>query len=368
MAKTSEQEKKQNAIVAADMQLNGAGLVLKSAADLKLVAELFINSGVVPHSFDTAAKIAVVVEAGQELGFKPWQSIQNFHIVQGQLGLKSTAIGGLIRSSGVCKHLKQSYSGKEGTDSFCAVVTSQRKDDVTEHETSFSVADAKAAGLWGKDNWKHYPKDMLMWRALSRHGRAFYGDVLCGFYSAEELAEVHPPAEQPTPEVPPREERKHIESEVKNGKAVLQDELNKLLIEFRKYAEFALQADLGDVSGPIWNQAFAKFASAYFQDDSKDYRQIDAYTLDVLAELGAALKADGIPDDALDIIRQTGQMLTTEEAEQHAEEKLRNYKYKCQACEHTFDEQPKKKMNKWQCPKCLRLQVVELQEAEVADE
>lgn len=298
------EKKKENIEVAANMQMNGAGLVLRSANELKLTAELFFKGGILPATLNTMAKVACVIEAGLELGFKPWQSIQNLHIVNGQIGIKSTAIGGLIRSSGKAKCLKQYYKGEEGTDDYRAIVQSQRTDDETVHDTEFSIADAKTAGLWGKDNWTHYPKDMLMWRALSRHGRAYYGDVLSGFYSVDELAEIRPPTEALGPEVPSREERKQVDAVVKDTAEITKEKLSECYMDFVKNAEEDLGVSfelLGLTDKEIW-PVFGKFAEAILKLEDFNYEDATNYTLEYATTILGCLVLDGIPTDIVKLI------------------------------------------------------------------
>src|SRR5690606_26021257 len=54
-----------------------------------------------------------------------------------------------------------------------------------------SVADAKAADLWGKVGpWKEYPFRMLRFRARSFALRDTFGDALRGLLSAEEAQDI----------------------------------------------------------------------------------------------------------------------------------------------------------------------------------
>jgi len=56
---------------------------------------------------------------------------------------------------------------------------------------SFSVADAKKAGLWGNNTWAKYPKRMLQMRARGLCLRDAYPDVLNGLEIAEEMNDLH---------------------------------------------------------------------------------------------------------------------------------------------------------------------------------
>lgn len=55
----------------------------------------------------------------------------------------------------------------------------------------FSVADAKTAGLWGKQGpWKQFPDRMLQMRARGFAARDGAADVLGGLYLREEVDET----------------------------------------------------------------------------------------------------------------------------------------------------------------------------------
>jgi len=305
-------EKEQNAIVAQNVQINGAGIELRTLADMKVAAETFINSGLCPAHFNTAAKVIVTMQAGAELGFGPWTSLQVMHVVKGKVGIESSAIGGLIRSRGKPKTMRQFYEGEEGTDDFKAVVISQRGADPSECRTEFSITDAKTAKLWNKKSsqgedstWVKYPKDMLMYRALSRHGRQFYGDVLCGVYTEHELAEIQEPQAQPTPDAGSREDRKQVDAKISDTQTVVRQELRELYIDmFIKKTQQDLSCNfelMGLSDTELW-PVFAKLAKAILDPEMSteiDYTEIEHYTLTNIVELRNALQLDGIPDDIL---------------------------------------------------------------------
>ena len=58
-------------------------------------------------------------------------------------------------------------------------------------EASYTVDDAKAAGLLGKDNWKRTPEDMLVARATTRAVRRYAPEVMVGLVAGtDELDEI----------------------------------------------------------------------------------------------------------------------------------------------------------------------------------
>lgn len=184
----------------APIELNKAGMELKNIDDMWRAAQMFHASSLVPEAMDSPQKIVVALQAGAELGFLPWQSLQCLYVVKGRVGLSGQAMLGLIRKHKTCEYIKTSFDGREYEDNFQAVVTSKRRDEGVEHITTFSVDDAKRAGLWegmGKTRpkespWYKHPKDMLTWRAVSRHTRLYYSDDITGFYTEDEIMAMAP--------------------------------------------------------------------------------------------------------------------------------------------------------------------------------
>jgi hypothetical protein len=177
-----------------DIKLASAGMQLQNIDDMWRAAQMFVSSGLCPKALDTPQKVIVALQAGAELGFLPWQSLQSLYVVSGRVGLSGSSMVALIRRSKQCEFLDMKMEGQQFEDDYKAIVSSKRLDEPIEHVSDYSVADAKKAKLWsGKDNWEKYPKDMLTWRAVSRHARLFYADVITGFYTEEEIESMGPP-------------------------------------------------------------------------------------------------------------------------------------------------------------------------------
>jgi hypothetical protein len=175
-------------------------LQLSTIDDLWRTAKMFVQSGLCPQTLNSPEKVVVALQAGAELGFKPWQSLQSLHVINGRVGLEGQAMLALVRKSRTCEYVICSFEGKPYEDTFRAVVISKRRDEPVQNSTDFSVDDAKRAKLWGvgKDNWEKYPKDMLTWRAVSRHCRRYYSDEISGMYSTDELETLEPKPLQET--------------------------------------------------------------------------------------------------------------------------------------------------------------------------
>ncbi len=176
------------------------GMNLQSVDDMWRAAQMFSGSGLCPNGLDSPNKVIVALQAGAELGLLPWQSLQSLYVVNGRVGLSGSTMVGLIRRSKECEYFDMGFEGEPFKDTFRAIVKSKRRDEPIEHITDFSVDDAKRANIWeGKDKtkphlspWVKYPKDMLTWRAVSRHARLYYADVITGFYTEGEIQDMVP--------------------------------------------------------------------------------------------------------------------------------------------------------------------------------
>jgi hypothetical protein len=146
------------------------------------------NTMVPPAYKGQPESIMLAVQMGSELGLAPMQSLQNIAVVNGRPTVWGDAVVGLCRQSPVCKDIVETFTG-EG-DKMIATCTAIRV-GAEPVARSFSVEDAKKAGLWGKAGpWQQYPKRMLQMRARGFAVRDAFPDVLRGLITAEEAADI----------------------------------------------------------------------------------------------------------------------------------------------------------------------------------
>jgi len=148
------------------------------------------NSDLVPKDFKNKPENCLIaIQWGAELGLKPLQALQNLAIINGRPALWGDAVIALVRSSPLCESITESDDGKTAT---CKV--KRRGED--EEVRTFSMDDAKAAGLAGKQGpWTQYPKRMRQMRARAFALRDVFPDVLRGMPIAEEIMDI--PASEP---------------------------------------------------------------------------------------------------------------------------------------------------------------------------
>jgi hypothetical protein len=179
---------------AAPMVLGPGGQVrLSSMKEAFLYCEWLQKSGLAPKN-DTASQILVKLQAGAELGFPPMRALASLVVVNGKLTLQGDAMLALIRASGKGRVIVGVTGEGENRVAHCDI---ERFDTKEKDRVTFSWQDAKRAGLTGKDTYKSYGEDMLIWKAVARAARRYFSDVIGGV-STEEDARTY----EPTPYVP----------------------------------------------------------------------------------------------------------------------------------------------------------------------
>ena len=151
-------------------------------------ASLIASSSFCPKGLqDRPGDVLVALQMGQELGLKPMQAIQNIAVINGRPSLWGDAMLAVCRLAKGFEFIKEEYD--EVSKRATCVVKRRNEPEVT---SSFSMEDAKLAGLWGKQGpWSTYPRRMLQMRARGFALRDAFPDTLRGIIIKEE-AEDYP--------------------------------------------------------------------------------------------------------------------------------------------------------------------------------
>ena len=130
----------------------------------------------------TQAQAMVKVMAGAEIGLPPFASMSGIHIVQGKPVLGANLIATLVKNDP-----RYNYRVKRADNEAC--VLEWHEGGKVAGESSFTMAEAQAAGLTGKPTWKSYPSDMLFARALTRGARRYAPGIFGGapIYTPDEM-------------------------------------------------------------------------------------------------------------------------------------------------------------------------------------
>ena len=148
-------------------------------------SQYLADSDLVPKDFKgRPGNCLIAIQWGAELGLKPLQAMQNLAIINGRPSLWGDAVIALVRASPLCEYVNES---DDGTTATCKV----KRRGESEQARTFSMDDAKAAGLAGKQGpWTQYPKRMRQMRARAFALRDVFPDVLRGLPVAEELMDM----------------------------------------------------------------------------------------------------------------------------------------------------------------------------------
>lgn len=184
------------------MQSGGAirPIVPQSMEDAYRLAKAVCMAGMAPKGLDTPEKAMIAILQGMEVGMTPMASLQRIAVVNGRPTIWGDGAMSLVRGSGLCEYVREQTDGSG--DARVAVCAVKRRGEREEVSRRFSVADAKKAGLWGKQGpWQQYPDRMLQMRARAFALRDVFADVLGGMYLREELEDA--PMRDVTPVSPP---------------------------------------------------------------------------------------------------------------------------------------------------------------------
>lgn len=182
-------------------------------------ANILLKSKLVPNHFyeqlpdkkpdfskgKVEAVVAVLIQAYQ-LDIPPMTALQHIIPVNGLLSIKGDLAKSMIFNSGVLKKgsWKEEEFGSIEEGNLVVKITATRDDNGQTITRSFSVEQAKRAGLWitesqanGSDGWKYrasawwkYPARMINYRALGFLARDLFPDVLAGIYTTEEAMDL----------------------------------------------------------------------------------------------------------------------------------------------------------------------------------
>jgi hypothetical protein len=185
--------------------MNSGGSVLSIVPQnldeaVRLARGLSTAGTMVPEQFrnDEGATLAAIL-TGLDIGLKPTQALKSITVINGRSCVWGDALPALMQQAGHSLDVEILGDG----DELRAVATLKRGDTGQIIVREFSVADAKAAGLFEKKGpWQQYLKRMLSMRARTWACRDGAADTLMGLQVAEEVRDYEPATPR---DVTPRE-------------------------------------------------------------------------------------------------------------------------------------------------------------------
>lgn len=127
--------------------------------------------------------VLAIMLAGHEAGIQPMQSLQKIHIIEGRPAMAAELMRALV-----LQHGHELNYDEVSTTSVTA--SGRRRGNERWTKVTWTMDDARRGGLDGKQNWRKWPRAMLIARATAELCRMIFADVLAGIsYTVEELSD-----------------------------------------------------------------------------------------------------------------------------------------------------------------------------------
>lgn len=150
------------------------------------LAAWIAKSDLAPRDYkDKPQNVLIAMQMGLEVGLSPMQSIQNIAVINGRPSIWGDSMLALCQNHRDFESIDENQSTNE--KGVCIV----KRRGMEPQTRTFTVDDAKKAGLWGKAGpWQTAPTRMLKLRARAFALRDTFADALRGLQSAEEQRDV----------------------------------------------------------------------------------------------------------------------------------------------------------------------------------
>lgn len=157
-------------------------------------------------------EIMAAVMRGAEVGLAPMQALSSIAVINGRASLWGDALPALMQRAG--HHIDVVIENEADLEKARAVATLTRGDTGKVVVRTFSMADAKRAGLSGKQGpWTQYPLRMLANRARAFAIRDGAADALMGLAMTDEVSDYGPDRARDVTPKPPKGGAVYIDPE-----------------------------------------------------------------------------------------------------------------------------------------------------------
>ncbi len=146
-------------------------------AEMSKMAAVAANSRM--FGFKTQDEALAIMLLCQGEGLHPAVALRDYHVISGRPSMKSDAmLARFQQAGGSVKWSRYDEAGVSGVFSHPAGGSV---------EITWTIEQAKAANLSGKDVWKAYPRAMLRARCISEGIRTVFPACIVGVYTPEEV-------------------------------------------------------------------------------------------------------------------------------------------------------------------------------------
>lgn len=203
----------------------------------------------------SAPQAIVKIIAGQEMGLAPIEAMRNLYVYEGNVHLSSGLMAARIQ-----QHPQYNYRVIESTKERCELEFWGYQPD-WDHDpnqsiwqvlgrSTWTIEEAREAGLLSKDNWKKYQEDMLFSRALSRGAKKYCQSVFGGpVYAIGEEVATEPLATDPLKGETISEQLRAVAEEAEvieeDPEADLKKQLDDEILELEDYFQLSMSQASG---------------------------------------------------------------------------------------------------------------------------
>lgn len=169
-----------------------------------ILAKHFYTAEFIKCQYKSAGEVFFIINLGLEVGLSPAQAVQNIAIISNRACIWGDALLAIVKNHKDFVYCEETTEGSIKSGSFTAYCEISRlslpKEKLTQQvKRSFSIDDAKQAGLWIHDTkdwrkkklpWASYPERMLQMRARTFAIRDSFPDAIKGLTSIEEARDI----------------------------------------------------------------------------------------------------------------------------------------------------------------------------------
>lgn len=163
-------------------------IAIRSMDDLARMAQAVASSGMFRDGRNalTAPQAGVKMLYAMAMGFEPISGLTGVDMIEGNPTPNAHFWAAALEG-----HPDYDYEVDALTDESCSITFLRRRDGQWRKRgtVTWTLEDAKRAGLAGKDNWRKYPRAMLYARAMTEGGRMYCPQLFGGVraYVPEEM-------------------------------------------------------------------------------------------------------------------------------------------------------------------------------------
>jgi hypothetical protein len=150
---------------------------------LDLSKEL-VPTGFLPDHIKTPGQAVAIILTGRELGMAPMRALRSLTLVKGKVSENADSQLARFKTDGG----RATFSNLDEKGAILCL----RHPNGDEHVESFTIEDAKRAGLLANQNWQKYPKAMLRSRVITAGLKSIGWEGGAGAYDPDEITPFTP--------------------------------------------------------------------------------------------------------------------------------------------------------------------------------